>query len=100
MVHESVGVGNAGGCGTSNCGTCGGCGGCRREIVLTPPEAALLLLRRRLPKRVFAVGLTLCGVLFILVYFIRLAMPGEIVVFAPQEGLVWRLLSGLAGGLG
>ena len=31
------------GCGTSNCGTCGGCGGCRREIVLTPPEAALLL---------------------------------------------------------
>ena len=31
------------GCGTSDCGTCGGCGGCRREIVLTPPEAALLL---------------------------------------------------------
>ena len=67
---------------------------------LPVPAAALLLLRRRLPKRVFAVGLTLCGVLFILVYFIRLAMPGEIVVFAPQEGLVWRLLSGLAGGLG
>ena len=67
---------------------------------LPVPAAALLLLRRRLPKRVFAVGLTLCGVLFILVYFIRLAMPGEIVVFAPQEGLVWRLLSGLAGGVG
>lgn len=67
---------------------------------LPVPAAALLLLRRRLPKRVFAAGLTLCGVLFILVYFIRLAMPGEIVVFAPQEGLVWRLLSGLAGGLG
>lgn len=35
------------GCGTSDCGSCGGCGscgdGCRREIVLTPPEAALLL---------------------------------------------------------
>ena len=32
------------GCGTSNCEKCGGCGGgCRRELVLTPPEAALLL---------------------------------------------------------
>ena len=34
-------------CGASECGSCGGCGsrggGCRREIVLTPPEAALLL---------------------------------------------------------
>ncbi len=33
--------------GTSNCGSCGRCGSCggcnRREIVLTPPEAALLL---------------------------------------------------------
>lgn len=38
------------GCGTSNCGSCGGCGGCRREIVLTPPEAALL---RRLGEVAF-----------------------------------------------
>lgn len=31
-------------CGSSGCGSCGSCGGCsRREIVLTPPEAALLL---------------------------------------------------------
>ncbi|MCI9512492.1 hypothetical protein AALA80_14645 [Oscillospiraceae bacterium 50-60] len=30
--------------GCENCGGCGSCGGgCRREIVLTPPEAALLL---------------------------------------------------------
>nr|WP_325184928.1 hypothetical protein [uncultured Oscillibacter sp.] len=38
------------GCGTSNCGSCRGCGGCRREIVLTPPEAALL---RRLGEVAF-----------------------------------------------
>lgn len=64
------------------------------------PAAALLLFRRRLSKRVFTVGLSLCGVLFILVYFIRLGLPGDIVVFAPREGLVWRLLSGLSGGVG
>lgn len=30
--------------GCENCGGCGSCGGCnRREILLTPPEAALLL---------------------------------------------------------
>lgn len=64
------------------------------------PAAALLLFRRRLPKRVFTVGLSLCGILFILVYFIRLGLPGEIVVFAPREGLVWRLVSGVLGGVG
>lgn len=64
------------------------------------PAAALLLFRRRLPKRVFTVGLSLCGVLFVLVYFIRLGLPGDIVVFAPHEGLIWRLLSGLSGGVG
>lgn len=67
---------------------------------LPVPAAALLLLRRRLPDRAFTAGLALCAALFILVYFIRLVLPGEIVVFAPQEGLVWRLLSGLTGGVG
>ena len=64
------------------------------------PAAALLLFRDRLPKRAFTVGLSLCGVLFILVYFIRLGLPGEVVVFAPQQGLIWRLLSGVSGGVG
>ncbi len=64
-----------------------------------PVPAAALLLRPRLPKRVFTVGLALCGALFLLVYLIRLVLPGEIVVFAPQEGLIWRLLSGPTGKL-
>lgn len=42
------------GCGTSGCGGCGGCGSCgccnRREMILTPPEAALL---RRLGEVAF-----------------------------------------------
>ena len=64
-----------------------------------PVPAAALLLRPRLPKRIFTVGLALCGALFLLVYLIRLVLPGEIVVFAPQEGLIWRLLSGPTGKL-
>ena len=64
-----------------------------------PVPAAALLLRPRLPKRVFTVGLALCGALFLLVYLIRLVLPGEIVVFAPQEGLIGGLLSGPTGKL-
>ena len=78
----------------------GGRGLLPSPVLAARPRRGAAAAAPQLPKRVFAVGLTLCGVLFILVYFIRLAMPGEIVVFAPQEGLVWRLLSGLAGGLG
>ncbi len=69
------------------------------QFWLPIPAAALLLLRPRLPKRVFTVGLALCGALFLLVYLIRLGLPGEIVVFAPQEGLIWRLLPGPIGKL-
>lgn len=61
-------------------------------LVLLPiPAALLFLLRERLPKRLVSVGLWSCGILFILVYFIRLALPGDVVVFAPQDGAVWRL---------
>lgn len=68
-------------------------------LVLLPiPMALLLIFQKRLPKRVFDVGIWTCGVLFIIVYFVRLALPGEIVVFAPREGAVWRLASRLLGG--
>lgn len=67
-------------------------------LVLLPiPAALLLLFQKRLPRRVFSVGLWSCGLLFIIVYFIRLALPGDVVVFAPQEGAVWRLWEGLLG---
>lgn len=62
---------------------------------LPVPAAALLLFRRRLPRRVFQGGLTLCAALFLIVYLIRLFQPGEIVVFAPSQGLIWRLASRL-----
>lgn len=70
-------------------------------LVLLPiPAAALLLFQKRLPRRVFSGGLWLCGGLFVAVYFIRLALPGDVVVFAPQEGAVWRLVTGALGGMG
>lgn len=65
-------------------------------LVLLPIPAGLLLaLRKRLPKRLVDVGLWTCGVLFIVVYFVRMIQPGDVVVFAPQEGAIWRLVSGL-----
>lgn len=70
-------------------------------LVLLPiPLAGVLLLRKRLPRRVFDGTLWACGVLFVIVYFIRLALPGEVVVFAPWDGAVWRLVSQAAGGMG
>lgn len=62
---------------------------------LPVPAAGLLLFRRRVPERVFTVGMTACGVLFLVVYLIRFFLPGDIVVFAPQQGLVWRAVSGV-----
>lgn len=69
-------------------------------LVLLPiPVALLFLLRDRLPRRVVSVGLWSCGALFLIVYFIRLALPGTVVVFAPQEGAIWRFFTGLLGGM-
>lgn len=69
-------------------------------LVLLPiPAALLLLFQKRLPRRVVSVGLWSCGLLFILVYFIRLVLPGDVVVFAPRDGAVWRFCSGVLGGV-
>lgn len=62
---------------------------------LPVPGAVLLLGRRRIPERVFRVGMAICGVLFVVVYLIRLFLPGDVVVFAPEEGLLWRLVLGV-----
>lgn len=68
-------------------------------LVLLPiPLGLLLLFRKRLPQRVFTAGIWVCGGLFLVVYLIRLASPGDVVVFAPQEGAVWRLVQRLLGG--
>lgn len=59
------------------------------------PAAALLLDRDHISEKVRRAGLAVCVGLFGIVYFVRLFLPGDVVVFAPQEGLLWRLISGI-----
>ena len=60
---------------------------------VVPPAVLVFLLRRRLPRRlVTALGWAVC-IAFVAVYAVRLADPGDaVVVFAPEEGLVYRIL--------
>lgn len=63
---------------------------------LPVPAALLLLLRQRVPKRVFQISMGIIVALFLLVYLLRLLSPEDAVVtFAPEQGLVWRLVSRL-----
>lgn len=62
---------------------------------LPVPAAVLLLDRKHIPGRVRRTGLGICAGLFGIVYFVRLFLPDDVVVFAPQEGLLWRLIRGI-----
>lgn len=62
---------------------------------LPVPAAVLLLDRKHIPERVRRAGLVLCAGLMVTVYFVRLFSPNDVVVFAPREGLVWRLAAGI-----
>lgn len=67
-------------------------------LALLPiPMLGLLIFQKRIPKRVFGLCFWTCGVLFLGVYLVRLALPGDVVVFAPETGAVWRLVTGLPG---
>lgn len=66
-------------------------------VLLPVPAALLFLLRKRLPRWVFDVGFWVCGGLFLAVYLIRLVLPGDVVVFAPWDGAVWRAAARLVG---
>ena len=63
---------------------------------LPPAVLAALLLRRRIPVRVFRALLGACAARFIGVYLIRLLLPGDVVVWEPSQGLLGRLLRGAA----
>lgn len=65
-------------------------------FLLPVPAAGLLLFQRRIPRRVFRWGMATICALFLIVYIARLFTPGDIVVvFAPSQGLIWRLISWL-----
>lgn len=63
---------------------------------LPVPAALALLLRKRLPERLYRGFLAaVCG-LFLAVYVLRLLAPGDaVVVFRPREGLIGRVLAGV-----
>ena len=57
------------------------------------PAAGLFLLRRRIPRRVL-MGLIWAGAaLFLIVYALRMADPGDsVVTFAPKTGFLFRIV--------
>lgn len=65
----------------------------------TPPlAAALLFFRRRIPERLFRLGMGIMGALFVGVYFLRLFAPEDtVVVFRPSQGLIGRIFFRAAG---
>lgn len=68
---------------------------CHPLFWLPVPAAVVFLLRRRIPRRVL-MGLVWAGAaLFLAVYVLRMADPGDsIVTFAPQTGFLFRVVFG------
>ena len=65
---------------------------------LPVPAAVILLLWRRLPKKAARGSMCVICALFCIVYLVRLFSPeNTVVVFAPEEGAVFRLFSRLMG---
>lgn len=63
---------------------------------LPVPVAAVALLRRRIPQKVFRLVIWCAAALFLAVYAVRLLTPEDaVVVFAPGQGLIGRLISRL-----
>lgn len=58
-----------------------------------PLGALVFLFRRRLPRRLVTVLAWTAGIAFVAVYAVRLADPEDtVVVFAPETGLLHRIL--------
>ncbi len=68
---------------------------------LPVPAALVFFFRRRLPRQVVRAALWVVCALFFIVYLVRLFQPEDtVVVFAPREGLIYRILSWLFGAHG
>lgn len=65
-------------------------------FLLPVPAALVLLFRHRLPKALVGWVLGIAGGLFLVVYVVRMLRPEDtVVVFAPETGLMWRLVARL-----
>lgn len=63
-------------------------------LVLLPiPALIWILVRRKLPKKVYHVGIVFICLLFIFVYILRMLKgDSDIVVFAPESGFIGRII--------
>lgn len=95
--------------------SCAGCGMSRAWLSLTRldiagafsfhplfwlpvPAAAVLLLQKRLPEKLYYGLIATICVLFLAVYAFRLLSPEDtVVVWEPAHGLIGRFLSGILG---
>ena len=67
---------------------------------LVVPAAAIYLLRRRIPKRLYSALLLLMVALLVGVYLWRMFFEhGTVVVFAPRDGLIGRVICWLTARL-
>lgn len=88
------------GCGMSRAWLCllrldiAGAFACHPLFWLPLPAAIAFLYRRKLPKAVYTGGAVLVCALFLAVYAVRLFTPDDaIVVWRPEQGLVYRIVS-------
>lgn len=65
---------------------------------IPPVFCMLYLFRRKIPVRVFKTLCTLMIILFFAVYVLRmLSWSDDIVVFAPENGFIFRVISAMLG---
>ena len=65
---------------------------------LPVPAALIWAFHKRLPEKVYRALLIVFCVLFLAVYAVRMLAPEDtVVVFDPANGLIGRILSGIAG---
>ena len=61
-------------------------------VFLLIPAAVTYLFRKRLPKKVLYVLCSAAVVLMVVVYFIRLSYPNDVVYINLREGAIYKLL--------
>lgn len=68
-------------------------------FVLPPVALGLMIFRRRLPSRIFKGCMYAIAILFLIVYVYRMCQGNnDVVEFAPQNGLVFRIFAHIKGG--
>ncbi len=61
-------------------------------FMLPPPVLILILCKKRIPQRIYYLLMFTVIAAFLIIYLLRLLDEGDtVVVFAPKEGLIYRI---------